>query len=297
MPRKRGASVVGLGLCVVDHLYAVDRFEMWDERTRYSARVESAGGMVATALVQAARLGCGARLISALGDDPAGHFARRSLRAGGVDTRGAVSPRHPPTGIAVVLVHRRTGERRFLVADRRAVERRTPRLDVSPVRRAAVLLLDGHFPADALRAARAAREAGVPVLADFNRPSPAALRLLPLVDYALVPESFARDYTPGRVRDTLLRLREEYGAVAVVTQGARGGIYLEGGRVRRFASPRVRVRDSTGAGDAFHGAFAAGLAQGLPLAANLARSARCGARVTRRMGGVAALLGDHSGSR
>jgi sugar/nucleoside kinase (ribokinase family) len=301
MSPQREATVVGLGLCVVDHLYAVDRFELADERTRYADRVESVGGMVATALVQAARLGCGARLISALGDDAAGRFARRSLREGGVDTRGVVSSRHPPTGIAVVLVHRRTGERRFLVADRRAVERRTPRLDVAPVRGAAVLLLDAHFPADALRAARTARSRGIPVVADLNRPSKAALRLLPLVDYALVSASFARDYTPGRARDTLLRLRDEFGAVAVVTQGARGGIYLEGGRVRRFGSPRVRVRDSTGAGDAFHGAFAAGLVQGLPLGANLARSARCGAQVTRRMGGVAALLGDrpgdHSGSR
>lgn len=289
--------VVGLGLCVVDHLYAVDGFAFNEERTRYAARVESAGGMVATALVQAAQLGCRARLVSALGDDAAGRFARRALREGGVDVRGVVSPRHPPTGVAVVLVDRRSGERRFLVADRRAVERRTPSLDVSPVRRAAVLLLDGHFPADALRAARIAREHGVAVVGDFNRPSPAALRLLPWVDYAVVPESFARAYTPGRVRDTLRRLHEEHGIVPVVTQGARGGLYLERSRVCRFASPRVRARDSTGAGDAFHGAFAAGVAQGLALRANLARAARCGARVTARIGGVSALLGQSAGSR
>lgn len=293
--RKRG-PVVGLGLCVVDHLYLVDRFDLAEERTRYQARVESVGGMVATALVQAAQLGCRARLVSALGDDAAGRFARLCLRRGGVDTRGVVSARNPATGIAVVLVQRRSGERRFLVADRRALERRTPRLDVSPVRRAAVLLLDGHHPTDALRAAKLARKHGVPVVGDFNRPSPAVLRLLPWVDHPVVPEEFARAYTPGRVRDTLLRLRDEFGAEPVVTQGARGGLHLEGGRVRRFAAPKVRVRDTTGAGDAFHGAFAAGLAEGLPLRANLARAARCGARVARRMGGTSALLGPQSSS-
>ncbi|MGH0033185.1 MAG: PfkB family carbohydrate kinase, partial [Myxococcota bacterium] len=87
--------VVGVGLTVVDHLYEVDRFTLEEERTRYAARAESAGGMVATALVQAALLGCRARLVSAVGDDPAGRFARRSLRAGGVETPGLVSARHP----------------------------------------------------------------------------------------------------------------------------------------------------------------------------------------------------------
>ena len=134
--------VVGLGLCVVDHLYEVDDFGLRQERTRYAARVESAGGMVATALVQAALLGCRARLISALGDDAAGRFARRSLRSGGVETRGVVSSEHPATGIAVVLVRRGSGERRFLVADRRRLERRIRPLDVAPVRRADVLLVD-----------------------------------------------------------------------------------------------------------------------------------------------------------
>jgi sulfofructose kinase len=274
----------------VDHLYQVDRFELVEERTRYAARIESVGGMVATALVQAAQLGCRARLLSAVGDDDAGRFARRSLRRGGVDTRGLVAAAHPPTGVAVVLVQRRTGERRFLVADRRGLERRAPRLDLAALRGAAVLLVDGHFPKDALRAVRLARERGIPVVGDFNRPSSAALRLLPWVDHPIVAESFAREYTPGHVADTLIRLRDAFGADPVVTQGARGGLHLEGGRVRRFAAPRVRVRDTTGAGDAFHGAYAAGLAQGLPRGANLARSARCGARVASRLGGVAALL-------
>lgn len=290
-----GGGVVGVGLCVVDHVYEVERFDL-PERTRYVSRLESAGGMVATALAQAALLGCRARIVSAVADDAAGRFARRSLRAAGVTTRGLVSPRHPPTGIAVVLVHRKSGERRFLVADRRGVERRAPPLDVAPAARAAVLLLDGHFPAAALRAARLAREHGVPVVGDFNRPSREILRLLPWVDYPVVAETFAEVYTPERVRDTLFRLRDEYGSVPVVTQGRRGGMRLEGGRVRRFASPKVRVRDSTGAGDAFHGAFAAGLVQGLPLDRNLARAARCGAQITRRLGGVAALLAERHSS-
>lgn len=283
---------------MVDHLYRVARLDAGDERTRYADRRVSTGGMVATALAQAALLGCHAELLSAVGDDEAGRFARGSLREAGVVTRRLLLTPEVPTTIAVVLVDHRTGERRFLVPDRRGVERRAPPFDLSPIRRGRVLLVDGHFPAQALPAVRLASERGVPVVGDFARPTSAVLRLLRHVDFPVVPEDFARRFTPARVGDTLLRLRDEFGARPVVTQGARGGLYLDGGRIRRFRAPRVRVRDSTGAGDAFHGAFAAGLVQGLPLARNLARAARCGARCCTVLGGVSALLSLHSaGSR
>jgi sulfofructose kinase len=123
------------------------------------------------------------------------------------------------------------------------------------------------------------------------------MRLLPYVDFPLVPEEFARSYTPDRPADTLRRLREEFGGRPVLTLGARGGLYLEGSRLRRFHAPRVRARDTTGAGDAFHGAFAAGLAQGLPFERNLARAAACGARACRRLGGVSSLLAPGASRR
>jgi sulfofructose kinase len=246
--------------------------------------------MVGTALVQASMLGCATRLLSLVGDDPAGRFARRVLREAGVDTRGLILSPTLPTTVAVVLVDARSGARRFLLPDRRGLERRVPDFDLAPIQPGRVLLVDGHFPAQAARAVRRAAEQGVPVVGDFNRPSPEILRLLPRVDFPIVPEEFAEQLTPGRPRDTLLRLRDEYGGQPVITRGARGGLFLEGGRVRRFRTPRVRVCDTTGAGDAFHGAFAAGLVQGLGLRRNLERAARCGARCCTRLGGVSALL-------
>src|SRR6185503_10889720 len=77
-------TVVGLGLCVVDHLYVVDELAGTGERTRYTQREVLAGGMVSNALVQVARLGCRAELLSLVGNDADGRWVRRSLRAHGV---------------------------------------------------------------------------------------------------------------------------------------------------------------------------------------------------------------------
>jgi len=288
--RKGAGRVVGLGLCVVDHLYVVEALDPRAERVRYVERRVTSGGMVGNALVQVARLGCAAHVLSLVGDDAEGRFVRRTLSAAGVVTRRLVRDARRPTTVAVVQVERRSGARRFLVADRRRLERGVPAFDLTPIDARAVLLVDGHFPAQALRAVRRARAVGAPVVADFHRPLPELLRLLPYVDYPIVPLEFARAYAPGAPREALRRLHAESGGTPVVTLGARGGLYLDAGRVRRFDAPRVRVRDTTGAGDAFHGAFAAGLCQALALRTNLERAARAGALCCTALGPAGRLM-------
>jgi sulfofructose kinase len=282
-------TVVGLGLCVVDHLYVVDEFAGTNERARYTERLVLPGGMVSNALAQVARLDCRAELISLVGDDADGRYARRHLRTIGVSTRGLVLSEAFPTTIAVVMIRARDGERRFVTAHRAPFERRVPAFDLSPIRPGRVLLIDGHFPAQALRAARRARSIGVPVVADFSDPRPDYLRLLPWVDHAVVPEAFVRRWSPGDPVDALRRLHREFGGSPVVTLGARGGIYWHDGEVERYRSPRVRVRDTTGAGDVFHGAFALALTEGRDVVAALRfAAAAAGLKCTRLGGSMAA---------
>jgi sulfofructose kinase len=282
-------TVVGLGLCVVDHLYVVDGLPGASERTRYTRRAISAGGMVSNALAQVARLGCRAELISLVGNDADGRYARRSLRAMGVSTRRLLLSDSFPTTIAVVMIGARDGERRFLTAHRAPFERRVPAFDLAPVRPGRVLLIDGHFPGQAWRAARRARSLGVPVVADFSDPRRDYLRLLPWVDHPVLPRAFVERWAPGDPADALRRLRREFGGAPVITLGARGGIYWHEGKVRSYRSPRVRVRDTTGAGDVFHGAFAAGLALGLALPEIVERAARAGALACTALGATARL--------
>jgi len=286
----------------MDHLYLVDGDAPGAVRTRYVDRQTGPGGMIATALVHAASEGVETHVLSLVGDDADGRAVRCRLREFGVRTRRLLLSRSLPTTVAVVVVDRKSGGRRFVVPDRRALERRAPDFDLAPIRRGVVLLIDGHFPDQARRAARHARAVGARVVADFHRPSPAVLRLLPYVDYAVVPREFADLWNGGRVHDTLRRIHAEFGATPVVTLGARGGVWLEAGRVRRFRARRVRVVDSTGAGDAFHGAFAAGIARGLSLERSIELASRAGALACTALGGMGHLLrarrgGSRRGSR
>lgn len=277
--------IVGLGLCVVDHTYRVDNLDPGQIRSRFSERRVSSGGMTGTALCQAAALGCDARVLSVVGDDAEGRLVRRALRSAGVKTRGLLQSRHAPTTLAVVLVDPR-GERRFLLPDRRGIEERAPALDLSAISARTLLLVDGHFPSQALRAAKLAHARGGTVVGDFHRPGPGVRRLLPHVDHAIVPMEFVAAAGYRDPRRALHELAALSGGRPVVTQGRRGGLYLDGRRVRRFRAHRVRVVDSTGAGDVFHGAFAAGLAYGLSFEACLDLAARAAAKNCTALGGA-----------
>lgn len=275
---------------MVDHLYVVERLDLRDTRTRVDDRRVSIGGMAANAAVQAAHLRCATHLLSCLGDDPDGRFLRHALRAGGVRTQHVLLDPRVPTTVSVVLVARRGGERRFLVPDRRPLEARAPDFDLRLVDRHALLLVDGHFPAQALRAVRRAREVGAPVIADLASPRAESAALLPYVDYPIVPQEFANALANGDARATLAHLADMGARVPVVTQGRRGGLYREGGRVRRFRAHPVRVRDTTGAGDVFHGAFAAAIFRGLDPARALDFAARAAAVSCTALGATTALL-------
>ncbi len=285
----RARRVVGLGLCVVDHVFVVDQLDSSAVRSRYSEHRVLAGGMTGNALAQAAALGCPASILSCLGDDADGHLVRRRLRSLGVDTRGLRLDPRSRTTVAVCLVERGSGERRFLVADRRVLERRAPRLDLGSIRRGTILMLDGHFPDQALRAARRARQVGAPVVGDFHRLE-VARRLLPYVDYPIVPEELCRSLPVAGPRQALRWLAERSTGTPIVTLGRRGALALREGRFQAIPARRVRVRDTTGAGDAFHGAFAAGLAHGLDFDASVALASRAAARCCTALGGTGALL-------
>jgi ribokinase len=87
-----------------------------------------------------------------------------------------------------------------------------------------------------------------------------------------------------RTEDTAIdQLGERLGIGLVVTLGERGvALRRRGGRIERIPAPRADVTDTTGAGDAFVGAFAAGLALGLePTAAATLGCAAASDSVTR----------------
>jgi sulfofructose kinase len=111
------------------------------------------------------------------------------------------------------------------------------------------------------------------------------------VDHPIVPRSFVAAWGRGTARDTLRALGRICPGTPVVTEGSAGALALIDGRMVRIPARRVKVRDSTGAGDAFHGAFGAALAHGASPREGLEAASRAAAAACTALGGTAGLVG------
>jgi sulfofructose kinase len=258
-------DVVGMGYCVHDILAIVPCLPRFDDAQmpHLADLVYDGGGQVGTALTALARLGLQTGYVGLLGDDREGRFLHDLFTQSGVDVARLRLSNEVGTNICLLLVDQRTAQRIILCHQRVHPTHLTlDEADRAYVQSARVLHLDGQFMPAAIQAARWAREAGVQVCFDGNHPRPGLDQLLPLIDWLVVAESFPTAYT-GRpaLEDAARDLLSLGSRVLVVTQGARGCRVWAGDEQFGVPGFPVQAVDTTGAGDAFHGAFIYGMLQ------------------------------------
>jgi sulfofructose kinase len=136
---------------------------------------------------------------------------------------------------------------------------------------ARALHVDGYETAAATLAARWAREAGIPVIADLDEVYDGVHALMENVDYLIVSRDFPCRLTGERsLEQALRRMQVRYGCrMTAATLGQEGVLAWDGSRFHLHPAYRVGVVDTTGAGDIFHAGFIYGLLQGWPLARQL----------------------------
>ncbi len=247
------------------------------------------GGKGANQAVMARLLGAEVAMVNALGDDVFGDMTMRNFAELGIDAR-FVTRVTGSSGVAPIWVEPDGTNRIICVAG--ANDAMIPADAAAAVRALAPLdVVVGEFeiPQEVTTAAfAAARALGARTVLN---PAPAAdmdPALLAVTDWLIPNEhEFARiaGATTEVTDAEIVRFARSAGARVVVTLGARGAALLEtGGAVRRIPAPDVTAVDTTGAGDAFVGGFAFGLASGLDDVAAVTLGVRCASDSVQRPG-------------
>jgi ribokinase len=267
-----GKKIVVVGSFVADVAFRAARLPAWGETLMGSGFALGPGGKGSNQAVAAARAGARVQMISRLGDDAFGRLARETWAADGIDA-SLVGTCDVATGSAVILIDEVRGENAIIVVPG-ACFTLTPE-DVETageaIRAAGVLLAQLELPLETVeRGLRLARAAGVVTILN---PAPAqALSddVLGLVDFLIPNESEAALLT-GRAVETVAQAEMAARALmgrgarnVMVTLGAQGVLVCEAG-AEAVVVPECdagAVVETTGAGDAFCGGFAAALSEG-----------------------------------
>jgi sulfofructose kinase len=261
-------DVLALGAVAVDDLFYIDAYPGPDEKTPVLRRQRQCGGISAIAAIAASRLGCRSAYAGVLGRDELSEFAIGQMRREGVNLRHLIQRDGVRTVHSIIMIDSRTGTRNifFDLQGVLGAARDWPPEEV--IRGTRVLFVDWYRVPGMIRAARLARAAGIPVVADFEQDGlPGFATLLALADHLILSQGFAAKLTGvSDPRRSVVRLWNGQQKLVAVTCGAKGCFYVTAEKpsiARHQPAFKVKAVDTTGCGDVFHGAYAAALARGM----------------------------------
>jgi len=247
------------------------------------------GGKGANQAVAAARLGYPVQMIGQLGNDGMGQQLRDYLNKQGVDTT-AIGTAQGSSGVALITVSAK-GENSIVVSPGSNSQVSPALLDqnIDRIRNAGIVLAQLEIPLETvLHLAKLCADANVPFILD-----PAPAQELPASLYAQTTwftpnETEAAFYLghpikEGAYDEAAAELLKKGIKNVILKLGEKGSYFAQSsGSEAQIKARTVTAVDSTGAGDAYNGAFAAALMQGQSkLEAAMYASAAAAISVTR----------------
>jgi sulfofructose kinase len=274
-------DVLCVGAGTYDLVYSVDRHPQPDEKIRATSFVGCGGGPAANGAVTVARLGLQAAFAGYLGNDIFGNAHIEELQQAGVHTDLVARGEHS-SALSVVMV--KPDGSRALVNYRKPESFLTAgSVDFSVVD-TRVILFDGHEPYISPALARSARQRGIITVLDAGSIHSGTEELASLVDYLVCSERFGLDFTGETTEDRALEKLGSYAPNVIITVGDRGLVWKNGAGSGRLQTYIVKAVDTTGAGDVFHGALAACLAQEKEWLESLCYASAAGALCCTKIG-------------
>ncbi|MBY4893794.1 ribokinase [Rhodobacteraceae bacterium N5(2021)] len=269
------ADIIILGVFVADAAYRTARMPAVGETLLGTGFQLGPGGKGSNQAVAAAKAGGDVAFISRIGADTFGKMGRDVWAQAGVQPLVVEDP-DVPTGSAGIFIEETSGRNAIVIAPGASghlsatdVEARS-----NDIAAAKVALTQLEQPMDAaVRFLELARAGGVTTILN---PAPAADLpdgMLALCDYVTPNETEAEALSglPVTSVEEALVAAKALLAVGVrkgvvITLGEAGSLFWDGARaIHTKAMDAGPVVDTTGAGDAFNGAFATALAEGYPI--------------------------------
>ena len=286
-------DVIGLGTVSVEDLLFLEDAPPSDGKMPVLKRERHCGGLSATALVAASRLGARCAYAGTLGHDELSNFLLDRLQSKKVSLRHVVFQPGARPFHSTIFVNQRRRTRSILYDASGVIGAHPHRPAGSVIRQTRVLLVDQAGMEGMIRAARIACAAGIPVVGDLERNLSPRLRLLAyLSDHLIVPWQFAATLSGAADPSAAVRrLMSRNRKAVVITRGERGCWFASNTNPSPKHCPdfRVRVVDTTGCGDVFHGAYAAALARGMEMRERIEFASAAAALKATRPGGQAGI--------
>ncbi|MHA1524156.1 MAG: ribokinase [Alphaproteobacteria bacterium] len=267
-----GVGVTVLGIYVADLAFFAARLPQMGETVLGSDFKTGPGGKGSNQAVAAARAGAKVRFITKIGDDDLGTKVREMYAHEGIDQAAIATSPDKPTGAAFIFMEEGTGNNAIIVVPGAASDLSVAEIEAQAqaISGASVFMTQLETPlAVSHKGLEIASAAGVTTILNPAPAAELAQNIYSLVDYITPNETEAELLTGQPVgsvaqAEAAAKILLQRGVgTAIITLGGEGVLYADAqGATHLPAFSAGPVVDTTGAGDAFNGGFAAALAAG-----------------------------------
>jgi sulfofructose kinase len=277
---------LGFGICPLDYLSVLDPYPGLEEKVDVIASSVQGGGPVPTAMATLSKLGAKVAFVGKTGDDYEGKLILSELQKFKVNTDFMLVDKKVKSLKAFIWVDKNTGKR-TVALDRTKMRSVKPKeLNLLKEVSFKYLHLDGRdMEANIYLAERAKRE-GSEVILDVGSLREGIDDLFPYIDYLVVSKKFAYDYFGSDDLSQACQKLKKFGfKCVVITLSEKGCLWTDSDKVNYFPGFKIKVTDTTGAGDVFHGAFIFGLLKKWKMEKIMEFASACAALKCRKLGG------------
>ncbi|MES0867788.1 sugar kinase [Pseudovibrio sp. SCP19] len=274
-----------VGITVLDRVFRVEQLPTTGGKFVASDYFEIGGGPAATAAVAVSKLGYPVDFIGRAGTDDVATTMIKELAGYNVNTQHLHQIAGASSSFSAVLVDDH-GERMIINYQGDQLSPKTRWLEKVDFARYDALLADVRWHQGALFALKEAKKAGVPTVLDGDVTPQDITDLVELADHVAFSEPGLAKFS--QVDDPVAGLRiaqTKTNAKLYVTVGSEGCFWLEGDEICHQTGFKVDVKDTTGAGDVFHGAFAVAIAEKMAPREAVTFSSAVAALKCTRLGG------------
>ena len=248
------------------------------------------GGKGANQATMARRFEVQVSMVNTLGDDVFGETTLENFQKQGINT-DFIRRSPGPSGVAPIWVEP-SGTNRIICVPgaNNAMTEEQAQSAVEGLSNISVVIGQLEIPQNVTAAAfKTARAKGITTILNPAPYAPISAELLSYADWIIPNETeFAGMHPEGKqpTSDEIIKdLASQLKCRFAVTLGEAGAAFTTPqGEVIRVSAPKVNAIDTTGAGDAFVGAFAVGLALGLPDAKAVELGCLCASDSVTRLG-------------
>lgn len=284
-------DVVGIGVNAVDALFCLPADYQVDHKNWTSDAKIQGGGPAGTASCVCAMLGWNTGFITPMGDNMLSGIAKTEYLSRGISADLFIPYEQANPVFSVIQIDPRLATRTIFSQNQ---DHHVDAADVpiSAIRQARILIVDSYEADAVMTALEAIQGSPCRSVLDLEAGEPEWLwRAIALGSDIIMPFVAARELTGAETPENILdRLTENTNAQVVVTNGTEGSWALTPEGVYYQAAFQVKATDTTGCGDVFHGAYAAGLLEGMSLEMRLEFAAWLASMTATKVGGREALL-------